>query len=139
MTYALAWPLQEALFTLLSTDPACAAAFEGRIYDAAGPDTGPAIPDGAYVTFGDEEASNWGAGDHAGAVHLVSITVHAPQRGFAQAKQGAAAISDAVLGGGLQPGRGRVVNAGFVDAKTKRLESDALRQITLRFRIVVEA
>ena len=138
MTYALSWPLQQALFALFRADPACVAQFADRIYDAPPPLVDGTAPDGVYLTFGDEEVDDWSTGSDAGAVHTVAITIHAPRRGFAEAKQAAAAVSDAILGGGLAPVRGRVVNTRFVDAKTKRAEKDALRQIALRFRITLE-
>ncbi len=138
MTYTMSWPLQRALYHLFCENALCVEYFGHRIYDAPPPLLDEADPDGIYLTFGDEEVDDWSTGSDAGAVHVVRLTVNAPRRGFAEAKQAAAAVSDAVLGGGLSPTRGRVVNAQFVDAKTKRAESDALRQINLRFRITLE-
>ncbi len=138
MTYALSWPLQQALYQLFCDSAICAQHFGHRIYDAPPPISDEVIPDGLYLTFGDEQATDWSTGSDSGAVHTISMTVHAPRRGFSEAKQAAAAISDAILGDGLTPSRGHVVNRQFVDAKTKRVENDALRQITLRFRITME-
>ena len=138
MTYALSWPLQQALYTLFCENAVCLEHFGHRIYDAPPPLLEETSPDGVYLTFGDEEADDWSTGTDRGAVHTVSLTIHAPRRGFAEAKKAAAAVSDAIMGGGLNPVRGRVINARFVDAKTKRAENDALRQIVLRFRITLE-
>ena len=138
MTYALAWPLQEALFDLICKDPGCDAHFVGRIYDAPPPYAADATPDGLYLTLGDEQAQDWSTGSDAGSVHVVSINIHAPRRGFAEAKQAAGAVSDAVMGGTLTLSRGRVVNTRFVDARTRREEKDALRRIELRFRMTLE-
>ena len=138
MTYALAWPLQEALFASLAADATCQQYFDDRIYDAPLPFGQDAEAEGLYLTLGDEEARDWATATDQGAVHLVRIEVHAPRRGFAEAKQAAAAVSDVVLGGGLVPSRGAVVNCRFVDAKTGRAENDALRRIEMRFRITVE-
>ena len=138
MTYALSWPLQQALFHLFCENAICAQYFGHRIYDAPPPLLDEASPDGIYLTFGDEAVDDWSTGSDAGAVHLISLVVNAPRRGFSEAKQAAAAVSDAVLGGSLTPSRGRVVNTQFVDARTRRAENDALRQITLRFRITLE-
>ena len=138
MTYALAWPLQEALFTALCQNPLCAEHFNGQIYDAPLPFVGDAAPDGLYLILGDEEAQDWSTASDQGAVHLVSLNIHAPRRGFAEAKRAAAEISDALLAGVLTPSRGRVVNIRFVDARTHREEAGALRRIEMRFRITLE-
>ncbi len=138
MTYALAWPLQEALFTALCDEPSCAEHFKGQIYDAPLPFSGDAAPEGLYLILGDEDAQDWSTGSDQGAVHLVSLNIHAPRRGFAEAKRAAAHISDTLLAGGLTLSRGRVVNVRFVDARTHREEADALRRIEMRFRITLE-
>ncbi len=138
MTYALAWPLQQAVFQLLSSDPAVSAAVGGRIHDAPLPPEAEADPEGLWVTLGDERVEDWSTGSDRGAVHRLTITVHAPRRGFAEAKQAAGAISEALLGGALTLSRGRVVQVGFLGARTRRGEGDALRSIELRFRVSVE-
>ena len=137
MTYALAWPLQEALFQLLTTDAACIAAFGGRVFDGPPPLTR-ADEEGAYLILGDEEARDWSTKTETGAVHLIQLDVHAPRHGFGDAKRAAAAASDAVLSGAITPSRGHVVNARFVDARTDRDQNDALRRIRMRFRLVLE-
>ena len=138
MSYAMSWPLQQGLYHLFCENALCAQHFAHRIYDAPPPLLNETDPDGIYLTFGDEDADDWSTGSDAGAVHTVTLTINAPRRGFAEAKQAAAAVSDAVLGGNLTLSRGRVVNARFVDAKTKRTANDAMRQINLRFRITLE-
>lgn len=138
MTYALAWPLQQAVFQLLSSDPAVSAAVGGRIYDAPLPAEAEADPEGPWVTLGDERVEDWSTASDRGAVHRLTITVHAPHRGFAEAKQAAGAISEALLGGALTLSRGRVVQVGFLGARTRRAEGDALRSIELRFRVALE-
>ena len=137
MTYALAWPLQEAIFSAICDDGACAAWFGHRVYDAPPPLIGEAAPVGLYLTLGDEEATDWSTASGAGAVHVVTLSVHAPRRGFGEAKQAAAAVCDALLSG-MSPARGRVANVRFVDARTARETGDALRRIDLRFRIALE-
>ena len=138
MTYALSWPLQQAVFELLGADAAVAALVGGRIYDAPVPLSEAAVPDGLYVTIGDERVQDWSTATDRGAAHLLTIAVHAPRRGFAQAKQAAGAISDALLGGELALSRGRAVLVRFVGARTRRAEGDALRRIEMRFRVAVE-
>lgn len=138
MTYAMAWPLQQGLFHLFCENALCAEFFGHRIYDAPPPLLGESEPSGIYLTFGDETVDDWSTGSDTGAVHIVTLTVNAPRRGFAEAKQAASAVSDAVLAGGLSLTRGRMVNTRFVDARTRRADGDALRQIILRFRITLE-
>jgi len=138
MTYALSWPLQEGVFQLLSNDAGVATLVGGRVYDAPPPPDAEADPEGIYVTIGDESAQDWSTATDHGAAHLLTIAVHAPRRGFAEAKQAAGAISDAMLGGGIAMSRGRAVQVRFVDARTRRGEGDALRRVDMRFRITVE-
>ncbi len=138
MTYALSWPLQQALYDLMCNDAVCVEHFGHRIYDAPPPFLGEQAPEGLYLTFGDEEVADWSTASEAGAVHLVKLTIHAPRRGFSEAKQAASAVSDAILGGALALVRGRIVNARFVDARTTRSEAEALRRIDMRFRITIE-
>ncbi|MEM0923460.1 MAG: DUF3168 domain-containing protein [Pseudomonadota bacterium] len=137
MTYALAWPLQEAVFEVLDGDQKLAALVSG-IYDAAPQQVSDAAEDGLYVTIGDELAEDWATSSDAGAVHTVLISVHAPRRGFAEAKRAAGLISDLMLSAALAPARGRVIQTRFLDARTARAENDALRRIDLRFRLALE-
>lgn len=138
MTYALSWPLQQAVYQLLSADAGLAALVGDRIYDAPLPPEAESEPDGLYVTLGDERVEDWSTKTDRGAEHLVTIAVHAPRRGFAEAKQAAGMISDALLGGALTLSRGRAVLVTFAGARTRRAEGDALRRIELRFRVVLE-
>lgn len=138
MTYALAWPLQEAIFALLSADAAVAAEIGGRIYDSPPPVDGPVAPAGVYAVIGDEEVADWSTKTDRGAEHEIAIAVNAPRSGFAEAKRAAGAISDAMLSGTLAPARGRVVGVHFLGAETSREEGDELRRIELVFRVVLE-
>ena len=138
MTYSLAWPLQEALYTLLCNSPVCVEHFNGQIFDAPLPFSGDAAPEGLYLILGDEEAQDWSTASDRGAVHVVSLNIHAPRRGFSEAKRAAADISDTMLAGGMELSRGRIVNTRFVDARTHREESAALRRIEMRFRFTLE-
>lgn len=138
MTYALSWPLQEAVHRLLSTDAAVATLVGTRIYDAPLPVGVETDPDGLYVTIGDEQVEDWSTATDRGAAHTLRIAVHAPRRGFAEAKQAAGAISDALLGGTLPLSRGRAVLVRFAGAHTRREEGDALRRIEMRFRVTLE-
>ena len=90
MTYALGWPLQQALFATLCESPVCTTHFNGQIFDAPLPFGSEAAPEGLYLIIGDEEVQDWSTATDAGAVHLISLNIHAPRRGFAEAKQAAA-------------------------------------------------
>lgn len=138
MTYALAWPLQEAVYQALAADPGVGAFVAGRIWDAPppaselGPETSP------FITLGDEIVDDWSTKDGQGARHVFAISVHAERRGFALAKQCAGAVSDLMAGPPPALSRGRIVQVRFLDARTRRTERDAFRTIAMRFQFLVE-
>lgn len=136
MTYALAWALQQGLYTRLLGDAGVAAHVADRIYDAAPPETGAATE--LYLTLGDDKAKDWSTGTAPGAEHEVRIAVTAPRAGFAEAKEAAAAVCDALLGADIPLSRGHLICLAFQGAETQRLEDDALRRILLSFRALVE-
>jgi hypothetical protein len=138
MTCALSWPLQQALHAAIAGDASCAAIFGPRIFDAAPPHAADAAAEGLYLTMGDETVADWSTATDRGARHTVTLVVHAPRHGFAEAKQAAAAVSDVVLDAPLAPSRGRVVDSRFIGARTRRTESNALRQVEMRFSITLE-
>lgn len=138
MTYALAWPLQQAVFALLDGDAGVAAHLAGRIYDAPPPLTGEAAPEGLYAVIGDEEVADWSTKSDHGASHLITIAVNAPRAGFAEAKQAAGAISDALIDAQPTLARGHLVSLRFVDARTRREAEGEMRRIEMRFRAVLE-
>ncbi len=138
MTYAMSWPLQQALHAAIAGDADCAAFFGPRIYDAAPPLGPDASAEGLYLTIGDETVVDWSTASDRGARHQVTLSVHAPRHGFAEAKQAAAAVSDVMLDGPLAPSRGRIVGTRFLGARTRRAEGDRLRRIEMRFDITLE-
>ena len=138
MTYALSWPLQRAIFDALAADPNVTALVGDRIYDAPPPFEADAAPDAPWLTLGDERVDDWSTKDSTGAVHVLSVAVHAPRRGFGAAKEIAGAVSDALTAAALAPDRGRVVHVGFVSGRTRRSDNDLMRRVELRFRILVE-
>ncbi|MEM6487345.1 MAG: DUF3168 domain-containing protein, partial [Pseudomonadota bacterium] len=91
-----------------------------------------------YAVIGDESVQDFSSQDRGGAAHTLGISVFASERSFAQAKQLAGAISDALTGAAPALARGRVVHVHFVSARTRREERDRLRRIDLRFRVLVE-
>ncbi len=138
MTYALSWPLQRAIFDALTADPTVTALAGDRIYDAPPPFEADAAPDAPWVTLGDERVDDWSTKDSTGAVHMLTVAVHAPKRGFGEAKEIAGAICDALTAAALAPTRGRVVHVGFVSGRTRRSDNDLMRRVELRFRVLVE-
>lgn len=138
MTYALAWPLQEAIYGVIGADAACVQFFDQRVFDGAVPFPVEAEPEGLYLTIGDEQVRDWSTGTDDGAEHIVQLTIHAPRRGFGDAKQAAAAVFEALTAGPYALSRGRIVNVRFLEARTRRAEGDAFRQIEMRFRFVLE-
>ncbi|MEL6218099.1 MAG: DUF3168 domain-containing protein [Pseudomonadota bacterium] len=134
MTYALAWPLQQAVFQRLGADSGVAALLGDRIYDAPPQESTTEM----HLTLGDDEATDWSTGTDQGCEHRLTLLIHAPARGFAEAKQAAAAVCDALLGAELTLTRGHVVCIGFLSAETARAQADRVRQIALRFRVLVE-
>ncbi len=137
MSAAFSWPLQQALFAALSAHPEIAATIGDAIFDEP-PVSETLGRDGAvWIVLGDEVVTPWSTASDQGAAHAVQISVVAAQRGFATAKRVADAVCDAALGP-LTLARGRVVNAGFLSARTQRVGKGAARRIDLRFRIVIE-
>jgi hypothetical protein len=138
MTYAMAWPLQEAIYTVLCDNAVCAQFFGHRVFDGPVPFPAEAEPEGLYLTIGDEQVRDWSTATDDGAEHVVLLTVHAPRRGFGDAKQAAAAVFQALIDGPYTISRGRIVNVRFLESRTRRQENDALREIEMRFRYVLE-
>lgn len=138
MSCAFSWPLQQALFGAIGADADCTALLGDRIYDAAPPFGPEAGAEGLYLTLGDETVADWSTASDRGARHQVVLTVHAPRRGFAEAKRAAAAVAGVVLDSALPLSRGRVVGRRFGGARTRRAEGDAVREVEMRFEITVE-
>ena len=138
MTYALAWPLQKAIYELLSATPTLVSMVGDRIHDGAPQERVPGVENGLSVVIGDDAAQDWSSSDGNGAQHLIGVAIIARERSFADAKAAAAAISDALLHEAISLERGRVVHVAFHSARTKREERDALRRIEMRFRVLVE-
>ena len=135
MSYAMAAPLQEAVYQHLAGDAGLNALIGGAIYDAlpAGP-----VPE-TYVSLGPEEVRDRSDASGAGALHRFTVSVVSEAEGFAAAKTIAAAIGDALLNGTLVLSRGRVVGLWFERASARRTgRAGQVRRIDLRFRARVE-
>jgi hypothetical protein len=138
MTYALAWPLQEAVHAALAASPEVSALAAGRIWDATPPTSGSAADAPLYVVIGDETVQDWSTADCAGAAHTLGLAVYAAERSFADAKRLAGAICDTLCDAPLPMSRGRAVLVTFLSARTRREERDRVRRIDLRLRVLVE-
>ncbi len=134
MSYAVSSALQAAVYLQLSNDTALGALVGTAIYDAIPSGSLPAI----YVTLGSETARDRSDKSGAGAEHDLRVNVVTSQQGFQQAKDAAAAISDALEDAALTLTRGRLVGIWFLKAKALRDTSAGTRRIELIFRARVE-
>ena len=135
MSYAVAAPLQEALYTRLAGDPAVQALAGDAVYDAVPPGT----PPGTFVVVGPEEVQDRSDATGAGAEHRLRISVVSAASGFQRAKELAGAVSDALLASPVpELRRGRVVGLWFQRAEAARVRTTGARRIDLFFRVRVE-
>ncbi|MDF1716419.1 MAG: DUF3168 domain-containing protein [Antarcticimicrobium sp.] len=135
MSYAMAAPLQAAVYQLLSGDAALAALVGGAIYDG--------LPAGAlpetYVSLGAETVRDRSDREGAGALHRFTVSVISEAQGFAAAKQAAAAVGAVLVDATPALSRGRVVGIWFERAQARRTGSAGqIRRIDLKFRARVE-
>lgn len=138
MTYALALPLQQAIYTTLTSNGPLAVLVEGRVYDA--PPHGSTGPDPTldYVTLGEERVRADGSKDCLGAVHDFTVEVHSGHDGFSKAKAIAGSVCDALIDAPLPLSRGTLAGLRFLGAQALRARRPNRRRIVLRFRAVVE-
>ena len=135
MSYAMAGPLQAAVYQLLAADAALTALVGDAIYDG--------LPAGSlpetYVSLGPEAVRDRSDREGAGAQHRFTVSVLSAAQGFATAKAVAAAICDAMEGAAPVLSRGRVVGIWFERARAFRTGSAGqVRRIDLNFRARVE-
>ena len=133
MSYAVASALQAAVYARLQNDAVLASLVGSDIFDA--------LPSGGlppiYVALGPESAKDASDASGAGAWHRFVVSVVTAQAGFQNAKEAAAAISDALHGAELTLARGRLVGLWFEKAKAAH-ESRGQRRIDLTFRARVD-
>lgn len=135
MSYAIAAPLQEAVYARLIGNPAVQALAGEAVYDAVPPGT----PPGTFVVVGPEEVQDRSDATGAGAEHRLRISVVSAAAGFHRSKELAGAVSDALLSDSLPVlSRGRVVGLWFQRAEATRVRSSGARRIDLYFRVRVE-
>jgi hypothetical protein len=129
MSYAMSHALQAAVYQTLSTDPTRTGLVGTAIFDAMPIGERPSL----YVVLGGETARDRSDQTGAGAEHAFQIDVLAHLSGFAQAKEAAGAVSDALAGADLTLTRGTLVGLHFVKAVAARVGSGDTRRITLTF------
>ena len=135
MSYAIAAPLQEAVYARLVGDPTVQTLAGDAVYDAVPPGT----PPGTFVVVGPEEVQDRSDATGAGAEHRLRISVVSDAAGFHRSKELAGAVSDALLATALPAlRRGRVVGLWFQRAEATRVRSSGARRIDLYFRVRVE-
>ncbi|OHC43517.1 MAG: hypothetical protein A2092_11540, partial [Rhodobacteraceae bacterium GWE1_64_9] len=93
---------------------------------------------GTFVLLGPEEVLDASDGSGRGAEHRFVVSVISDATGFLQAKEVAAAVSDALVDAPLMLDRGRLVGLRFLKAQARRLDQGAARRIDLRFVARVE-
>lgn len=130
MTYALAAPLQAAVFARLVDDPALAGV---PVFDAA--------PEGAvapvYVVLGAEDVRDRSDKTGRAAQHRFVLTVAGDGGGFHALKETAAAI-EVALGAGLVLTRGRVALMRFERAVARRDRDGTRRRVEMTFRALLD-
>lgn len=135
MSYGVSAALQTSIYERLTSDLALATLLGDAVYDAVPPGT----PAGTFVLLGPEEVTDKSDASGRGAEHQIRISVVSAAAGFAQAKQVAGAVSDALLGAPLALDRGRVVGIWFQKASAaKPAGGGSARRIDLSFRVRVE-
>ncbi len=134
MSYAVAAALQQAIYRRLADDDGVAALVGNAVFDAVPAGLVPPL----YVSLGPEEVRDSSDKTGGGATHDFTVSVVTDQAGFHGAKEVAGAVSDAILRGGFELERGRLVFLHFLRAKAGRRRDATQRRIDLRFRARVE-
>jgi hypothetical protein len=134
MSYAMSGALQAAIFTALTQDSGVTALVGAHVYDALPTGTMPET----YVSLGRERVRDASDQSGDGALHSLDISVLTSQSGFSGAKAVAAAISDALHGADLPLSRGKLIFLRFDRAEARKIDSNAGREIRLRFRARVD-
>ena len=134
MSHAMAAALQGAVYQALLADAGVQALVGTDVFDAV---PSGIVPD-TYVSLGPELVRYRSDKTSAGAEHEFTVTVFTTEAGFAQAKDCAAAICDALVDAELTLSRGHLVALNFYKAQALREQKGAARRIDLKFRARVE-
>ena len=131
MTYALAAPLQEAVFERLTGEPSLTGI---PVFDAPPPGKPPEI----YVALGPEDVRDRSDNVGSAAQHRFSVTVIGDGGGFQRLKETAWAVEAALSAGRLVLSRGRVVLLRFERATARRDRNGTRRRIEMTFRALLD-
>lgn len=137
MTYALAEPLQRAVYDALVADVGLGALVGSHVYDAPLPLDGAVIPPD-YVLLGSERSRDRSSKTSQGAVHDFTVEVHSNGQGFSKSKKVAGAVCESLLDAELTLETGTCVYLRFLRARADTGEPPNRRRIALTFRAFVE-
>ena len=132
MSYGVSAALQAAIYGRLTADARLAALVGEAIYDAPPPGRLPPL----WISIGAEEVLDRSDVTGSGAEHRLMVSVVGEATGFAQAKEAAGAVVDALSGAALPLARGRLVGLRFMQAKAR--QSGTGRRVDLTFRARTE-
>jgi hypothetical protein len=129
--------LQAAVYQRLTGDVALGALVGTAVYDSPlehAPDQ--IAPD--HITLGEETVRAWDTMTSLGATHDFTVTVHSGRDGFDVVKKIAGAVCDSLIDAQLSLDQGQLVGLRFLQAKAVRGRAPVKRNVTLRFRAVVD-
>ncbi|MFK7754238.1 MAG: DUF3168 domain-containing protein [Sedimentitalea sp.] len=135
MSYALAGPLQAAVYQQLTGETLVTDLVGTAIYDALPLGELPSL----YVEIGPEDVRDRSDKTGVGAEHKFRVSVVSHESGFARAKALAGAITDVLAEADLVLSRGRLVGMWFDRAVARRGgKAGRARRIDMSFRARVE-
>lgn len=134
MSYGVSAALQQAVYQRLQADSTLDTLVGTAVYDAV-----PAgIITGTFVSIGPEDVVEKSDMTGQGALHEFTVSVVTDAAGFQQAKEVAAAVSDALVDATLILARGKLVYLNFNRAKARRVQDADVRRIDLTFHARVQ-
>jgi hypothetical protein len=131
MTYALAAPLQQAVFARLEGTAGLAGI---PVFDAPPPGPPPPI----YVALGTEDVRDRSDKTGRAAQHRFALFVVGEGGGFHALKQAAATVEAALAAAPLTLQRGRVVSLRFERAQARRDRNGTRRRVEMTFRAFLD-
>lgn len=130
MSYAIAGPLQAAVFQALIADADLSNHVGAHVFDTLPSGNVPSL----YVALGPEKVRDASDMTGGGALHEMTISVVSDNAGFATAKLVAGLVSDALVDADLTLSRGALVSLIFHKAAAARVGTGDTRRIDLIFR-----
>tara|TARA_R110000868_G_scaffold12110_7_gene58720 strand:- start:14007 stop:14432 length:426 start_codon:yes stop_codon:yes gene_type:complete len=125
--------LQKAIYACLCADTCVAALVATRIHDNVPGDV--SFP---YLTLGEAQVDDWGAGGAEGSEHFLSLHAFSRAGGRAEAKAVMGAVHGALHDAGLTLEGFHLVNLRFQSAETRRESDGTTWRGTIRLRAVTE-